>query len=168
MSLFQFQSIWNRLRYRFAPHQAADVTQADRHRFFEELNVGNLRRMRWLILLYLPMSALIFLYGLYSDAHGKSVDEWAIAESCISVGLLAWSLVAEKRKLALRWRHATLIVYYVWALCSMTGYYFVAYPSYGETQSYTLGVLMVSVSSGCRRRNFWFISRPIRWRFPSC
>jgi len=126
------------------PWRSRRIPQEERLTFLEEIADGNLRRMRWLIVIYLPISLAIFIYNHLAN-RAQQVDLWSLVDIAMAVLFLALIFPVRRRGTPLSVKRGLVLSYYIYCLLVMTGYYFMAYPVYGETQSYTLGVLMVSV-----------------------
>ncbi len=124
--------------------QSDRIARAERLAFLKEITAGNLHRMRWFILIYLPITLSIFFYNRLATG-AEAVDLWSLVDAAVAFVFLAMIFMVQQRNAALPWKRALVLGYYIYCLVAMTGYYFIVYSSYGETQSYTLGVLMVAI-----------------------
>jgi len=112
--------------------------------FLEEMTARNLMRLLWLIIAYLPISLWFFFYKRAS-LPDSPVEFWLYFDLVLAGLFLSLVVWARKSRGALGWKRGLVFAYSAYCLASMTGYYFSAYSEYGETQIYTLGIMMVSV-----------------------
>ncbi len=130
------------------------VPREERIAFLEEITAGNLRRMLWFILICLPISLGIFIANR-SSWHQGQIDLWGMFDIFLAFVFLGLTLLGRKRMGPLWWRRSLVLAYYVYCLIAMTGYYFAGLSRFGENQSYTLGVVMVSVLFRIPPREFF-------------
>lgn len=124
-----------------SPH----VSQEERNRFLREvLFPGNLRRIFWLIVVCLPIS-LFFFVNNRLNLQADAIDPWNVFELTLSGLFLVLTVAARKKPGSLRWVYGFIVIYYVYCLVSMDGYYFASFNRFGENTEYVMGIMMAAV-----------------------
>ena len=124
---------------------APSVSLGERRHFFDEVvTPGNLKRMFWLIVACLPISIAFFIENLLA-LREEAMNPWLIFDIGLAGGFLWLNKVAQRKGAAFRHGHKLVLVYYAYTLASMTGYYFSAFPRFGENAVYALGPIMAAI-----------------------
>lgn len=125
------------------PWRDRSIPSEERRQFLEEVGAGNLRRMFWLLIAYLPLSGWLVTQAVIDQEYG--MIPWLIGDGIMGVVFLLLNLGAQRPQASWRAQDALVVVYYLYSLFVMDAFYFAALPNFGETTSYAVGVMIVTV-----------------------
>lgn len=105
---------------------------------------GNLQRLFWFIVIYLPISVAGYVVN-WTMIHDHNLVPWIFFDVGLGLVFLALVVWARRKRAAVRWKRHLVLVYYLYILVSMDGYYFSLHEQVGDNAAFMLGVLMAGV-----------------------
>jgi len=120
------------------------ASRKDAERFGEELRKVNLRRMMWVVITTTGLSVLLLLFNLLATEE-EAFFGWQAYDLIGSALFIVLGFLALKGDLP-DWLRSTLpVLYVIFWLSLMDGYYFSGLEKYGNTTVYSLGVIVPGV-----------------------
>lgn len=121
------------------------MSQQERNDFLENvLTPGNLRRMFWLIVLFLPVSLLAMLLNPWTLNHTPLLF-WTLANAAVGVVFLTLHRLILSGWRGLQRGYTLVVLCFIASLISIDGFYLLLKPLIGETSFYAIGVILPAV-----------------------
>lgn len=121
-----------------------NALREERESFLEDIAAINLRRIWWLTLATIVLTASILLYNLLII---RRLDLLAVetVDFLISLATIVLVGLARAGKLGRWWRRNLATLFLLFMLATMDAYFFTSLPLFGHTSSYALGAVISGV-----------------------